>query len=119
MRGRNGSDNGKRPYLSGQQFKYYDDLSGFPRGSDTRKFTWDGFATTVDETFYLRQPQDFPLYTRGVTSVIDARPLNSYTVEGAYDYHVAGTNDDNYLVFQDDSLIEFVFYPTEYIGNPA
>ncbi len=117
MRGRNGSDSGKRPYLQPGVYKFYDDLSGFPRGSDSRIFTWDGFATVQGETFYKRQPQDFPLLTRGVTSVVDARPLNSYTVEGAYNYHVAGTHDDNYLVFQDDSLIEFIFYPQEYVGN--
>ncbi len=119
MRGREGSNGSWRPYLQGQQFKYYDDLSGFARGSDTRKFTWDGFATTESETFYKRQPQDYPLLTRGVTSVINARPFDDYTVEGAYNYHVAGTDENNYLVFQDNSLIEFIFYPDEYIGEPS
>lgn len=118
MRGRNGSDSGKRPYLKPGVWRVTDDLSGFQKGSDEVKKTWDGFLATPGEGWYVRQPQDFPLLTRGVTSVIDARPLNSYTVEGAYDYHVAGTTpDNNYLVFQDNSYIGFKFYQNEYIGD--
>ena len=119
MRGRNGSDSGKRPYLVPVAVRFTDDLSGFQRSSLDQVFTWDGFATIRGETWYPRQPQDFPLTTRGVTSVLNARPLNMITVEGAYNYHVAGTSDDDYLIFSDGSLIEFTFYPDEYIGEPA
>jgi hypothetical protein len=119
VRGRNSSNGGKRPYLKPGVWRVTDDLSGFQIGSDMVKKTWDGFLCDANNTWYPRQPQDFPLITRGVTSVVDARPLNSYTVEGAYNYHVAGTNDDNYLTFQDGSLIEFAFYQNEYVGNQA
>lgn len=117
MRGRDGSDSGKRPYLQPGVWRVTDDLSGYQIGSDMVKKTWDGFLCDANNTWYPRQPQDFPLLTRGVTSVINARPLNSYTVEGAYDYHVAGTNDANYLVFQDNSYIGFKYYSNEYIGD--
>lgn len=117
MRGRNNSNGGKRPYLKPGVWRVTDDLSGFQIGSDQVRKTWDGFICDAENTWYPRQPQDFPLLTRGVTSVIDARPLNSYTVDTAYDYHVAATHEDNYLVFQDGSYIGFQYYPDEYNGN--
>lgn len=119
MRGRNGSDSGKRPYLKPGVYRVTDDLSGFQKGSDQMKMTWDGFMTEPGQTWYPRQPQDYPLTTRGVTSVLNARPLDTVTADTAYNYHVAGTHEDNYLVFQDNSFIEFIFYPDEYIGEPA
>lgn len=117
MRGRSNGNSGKRPYLKPDVYKFYDDLSGFPQGSDQKKVTWDGMRVT-STTFYSRQPQDFPLITRGLTTVPDARPLNEYAIQGSNNYHVAGTlPDDNYLVFQDNSFIGFQYYPDEYIGN--
>lgn len=118
MRGRNGGDSGKRPYLKPGVYRVWDDISGFPKGSDQVKKTWDGFLATQGEGWYPRQPQDFPLTTRGVTTVPDARPLNEYAVAGSNNYHVAAVvQDDSYLVFQDNSFIGFQFYSDEYIGN--
>lgn len=116
MRGRNSSDSGKRPYLAPGQYRVYCDLSGFPCSQDEIRRTWDGFLVRKD-FWYPRQPQDFPLTTRGVTSVINARPLNEYAVAGATQNHVAGVNDGNFLVFQDGSYIGFKYYPDEYVGN--
>lgn len=119
MRGRDNSNSGYRPYLKSGAVRFTDDLSGFQRASTDAVFTWDGFMTIVGETYYERNPQDFPLFTRGVTSVLNARPLNMVNAPTAYNYHVAGTNDENYLTFQGNSLIEMVYYPLEYVGEPS
>lgn len=85
MRGRDGKDSGDRPYLRPDNVRVTCDLSGFQCGSDQMKRTWDGFLVRED-FWYPRQPQDFPLFTRGVTSVLDARPLNSVNAPGAYGF---------------------------------
>lgn len=121
MRGRNGSDSGKRPYLRPGVWRVSDDLSGFQIGSDMVKKTWDGFLCDAQNTWYPRNPQDLPLYTRGVTSVINARPFdNNYTAPSAYNYKVAAVQPSgSFLAFQDRSLIGFQFYTDEYIGDPV
>lgn len=119
MKGRSKGSSGYRPYLKPGCWRVTDDLSGFQKSSDQVKMTWDGFLATPGEGWYKRQPQDFPLLSRGITSVLNARPVYAVDVDSAFNYHVAGTDTSDFLTFQDGSLIEFKFYASEYIGNPA
>ncbi len=92
------------------------DLSGFfYYASDTRK-TWDGFIVGKD-MWEPRHPQDFIDVRADRQYVMDARPPNEDFSSLTYNWLIAGTDDGNFLTFQDGSEILFTFYPNQYIGN--
>ena len=92
------------------------DISGFfYYASDTRK-TWDGYIVGKD-MWEPRHPQDFVEVRADRQYVADARPPNEGSTSLAYDWLVAATEDDDFLVFSDGAQALFTYYPNQYIGN--
>ena len=85
---------------------FCDRCGGKYRNTEMKK-TWDGLW--VDhKCWYPRHPQDIPYTIRETFIPPIVRPERMVDVSLAY--YVASTNDDNFLVFDNNAEIELDYY---------